>query len=376
MIRFNNKKIIVSLYLKKISKNKYMNISTEETNSFQYYLPFIITLAITYIIVILLVDFIKNRNEEANKQNITLDYYALTDGRTQVIHDELTTEQRSLRTRFLLVSMSIKASFWVKAPYAYALYNRIHGFNRSDIGILIALEHFTSLVMSPLIGSLSDIYGRKKFCVIFVILIIAQTCLRITGDRFLAYITQICGGICSILIDTSFESWVIYEASLLFDDDALGEKQKNSFLRELFSKQVNLDCLLSILLTGVATFLYMRYDIFYPFYASVVFACISLGAILVLWNENNLSLLTKEKKQTFINKMLSAWNHIRGNNALLSLGIVECAFKISLGLFLFIWTPLLEETCNCLIHPGAIFTCFMIARLIGSELFSVSNILT
>ena len=52
-------------------------------------------------------------------------------------------------------------------------------------------------------------------------------------------------------------------------------------------------------------------------------------------------------------------------------GIIESSFKICLALFLFFWTPLLEETANNLIHPGIIYVLFMIARLIGSEMFQV-----
>lgn len=66
---------------------------------------------------------------------------------------------------------------------------------------------------------------------------------------------------------------------------------------------------------------------------------------------------------------------LREDVALLCVGIVESSFKISLELFLFIWTPLLEETTGSYVNPGAVYTCFMIARLIGSELFESVKIL-
>jgi hypothetical protein len=349
------------------------NNSVEDTNTFNYYLGFIIILAIIYIAVILLVDFIKNHNEEANKINATLDYYAVAEGGLQIIHDQLTFEQKALRWKFLFASSVIKAAIWIKAPYTFALFNRVHGFSRSEVGIIEALGSVTSLILSPIIGSMCDMYGRKKFCVMYCLCTILHICLRVTGDRTLAYFASVVTGICSVLIDTSFEPWLIYEANNLFEDDALGEKQKNSFLRELFSRQVNIDCLISILLTGVATYLYMKFDIFYPFYVAIALTIIALGIILFTWNENNL--IDHKKKldmnQTFSLKLASSFRHIIENKALLCLGTLEGFFKVCLFLFLFIWTPLLEETCSCLIHPGAIFTCFMIARLIGSELFSV-----
>jgi len=72
-----------------------------------------------------------------------------------------------------------------------------------------------------------------------------------------------------------------------------------------------------------------------------------------------------------VSKLSSAWETIRQKKELLVVGIIESSFKICLALFLFFWTPLLEETAHNLIHPGTIYVCFMIARLIGSEAFQV-----
>lgn len=94
------------------------------------------------------------------------------------------------------------------------------------------------------------------------------------------------------------------------------------------------------------------------------------------WNENNLELtklLEKEEsdeEKTLLQKLSSALDHMKQDKPLLAVGIIESCFKISLQLFMFMWTPLLEETSGSLIHPGSIFVCFMLARLAGSELFN------
>lgn len=72
-----------------------------------------------------------------------------------------------------------------------------------------------------------------------------------------------------------------------------------------------------------------------------------------------------------LEKMKLSWTCLKADKALFSVGIIESSFKISLQLFIFIWTPLLEETAGGYIHPGSVFVCFMIARLMGSELFEV-----
>jgi len=77
-------------------------------------------------------------------------------------------------------------------------------------------------------------------------------------------------------------------------------------------------------------------------------------------------------KPSLFSKLASAWETIRAKKELLVVGIIESSFKICLALFLFFWTPLLEETAQNFIHPGTIYVCFMISRLIGSEAFQVN----
>lgn len=106
----------------------------------------------------------------------------------------------------------------------------------------------------------------------------------------------------------------------------------------------------------------------------MLFSVISGVYILFAWKENDLSLLNYSEdkdtlKNNFLYKLKLALAALYEDKALLAVGIIESTFKIALSLFNFIWTPLLEETSHSLIHPGAIFVCFMIARLIGSEVF-------
>ncbi len=150
--------------------------------------------------------------------------------------ENLTSEQSKLRFRFLLVSTVIRASIWVKAPYIFALYNRLHGFTRCDIGFLYAIDNFSALIMGPLLGGLGDIYGRKKLCFLYCAIVVANITIRLTGSQKLAYLAQFLSGISGALIETAFESWLNFEATLLFDEEQNSRKNRNLFLREIFSK--------------------------------------------------------------------------------------------------------------------------------------------
>lgn len=122
----------------------------------------------------------------------------------------------------------------------------------------------------------------------------------------------------------------------------------------------------------------MNFSIFYPFYLCIFFSFLAGLYILLSWNENNFELLkyTEDKSDVekgFWARISAAYEVMIADKPLMAVGIIESAFKISLTLFSFMWTPLLEETSGGLIHPGAIFVCFMLARLIGSEIFEGSK---
>lgn len=226
-------------------------------NTIQYYVPYILVLVIIFVAINLVFQIAQNQQTKNDKLNLSFDYYGKKEG-IQVIHNELTPEQSSLRMKYLIARTLVQSMTWIKAPYLFALYNRLHGFTRQEISILYAIAQFTSLVLGPLFGSLCDVFGRKKFCVLYNFLLSFQIYLRLTGVKLLAYFAEFFTGIHQILIDTAFESWLNFEANLLFDNDDDGKRQKNSYLREIFTKQISIDCFSSIALTGVSTFLYVR----------------------------------------------------------------------------------------------------------------------
>ena len=229
-------------------------------NSINYYMPYIMVLVIIYVCSGFVFKFLKNSYQTKKEENLnhSMDFHGAKDG-VQVIHDVLTDDQQSLRIKFLVARTLVQASTWIKAPYLFALYNRLHGFPREEISVLYAVAQVTSLCLGPLFGSLCDVFGRKKFCVAYNFCLALQISLRLTGIRWVAFVAEFFTGICQILIDTAFESWLNFETNSLFDDNETGKMQKNSYLREIFSKQIAIDALSSIALTGVGTFLYVSF---------------------------------------------------------------------------------------------------------------------
>jgi len=203
----------------------------EGINTISYYLMYIFVLLILYVLIILITNLVKTRYYDHE----IIDFYGQVEGR-QIFHNNLTQSQRDLRTRYLILSAMVKASVWLKAPYIFALYNRLHGFTRGDIGILYAVDNISSLLMGPLLGGVGDTQGRKKLCILYCLVVVCHICLRLTGNIPLAFLAQVLTGIAGSLVDTAFESWLNFEANFLFSFDKDGLREKNSYLREIFSK--------------------------------------------------------------------------------------------------------------------------------------------
>lgn len=353
-----------------------------EFNDMDYYSQYIFGLIIIYTLLILVFKLLDNKNKRELNRSISFDYYGIKDN-VQILHDDLTPDQINLRMKFLIAVTIIKSGFWVKAPYYYALYSRLHGFTREEIAYLLLVENISSIISGPLIGSLSDSYGKKKFSAAYCFLIIINICLRLTGEKSLAWIAQIIAGFGSILIEISFESWLNFQASTLFDDNKEGKRQKNSFLREVFTKQIYIDSLTAIFFTGVATLLYDSYGISAPFYLCIALFLISGLYIVIVWEENNINFHKKKKKssnrndikeddnesKSFFQKIAYSWTILKNDKPLFLIGVIESTYKISTGLWIYIWTPLLEETTSKIVNVGVIYACFMFAKLIGCEFY-------
>lgn len=210
------------------------DIYSTNTNSLDYYIFYLISLFILYALVVIMNSTIK-KSYPNTTLNVSLDVYG-KEQHIQIVHDAPTLEQKNLRWNFLAVSSMIKAATWIKAPYIFALYNRVHKFTRAEIGILYAVDNLSALIFGPIIGTLSDIHGRRKFCLLYCIVVISHISLRITGSQKLAYPAQILNGISGSILETVFESWMNFEANLLFERSQEGEMKKNHFLKEIFNK--------------------------------------------------------------------------------------------------------------------------------------------
>jgi hypothetical protein len=251
-------------------------------NTVEYYLYDISLLTLIYMGLSLLNNITKieqhvPKHSLLNKQGIE---------KRRVEHTtKLNADQKKLRKLFLYGSFITKTATWLKAPYIFSLYNRLHGFTRPEIGFLLIVENITSLVFGPIIGNLADTFGNKNFCILHGLLVSLHACLRLTGIKNVGYIAQFISGLCSCIFDVAYESWFINESSLLFNNNE--KSLKESFRSEVLSKQVQIDGLISIFITGIGTILNINFGIKAPFIASVFVSTLSSVFVFFFWKESS-----------------------------------------------------------------------------------------
>jgi len=278
---------------------------------------------------------------------------------------DLSRKKDSLWFRYLMGYLTAKNSVWSKSPYMFILFLEYQKFNISEIGTLYAIDHITALIVGPIIGSLADRYGRKKFAMLYSVLNIINLSFRLSKVKTLAYMAQVCTGMGSGIIATIFESWVIFEANKEFGLNH--EKEKDRYIKKLFKAQNLIDASSSIVVSAICAMSYYIFGIFGPVGISMIFSLISIITIMLSWSENkpasfNISNTFNQYKEAFMELK---------KREVLTMGIIESTWAAVLSIFIFAWTPILKSSTQFEFNPGMVFFCFVMAIISGTKLYEI-----
>jgi len=108
-----------------------------------------------------------------------------------------------------------------------------------------------------------------------------------------------------------------------------------------------------------------------PFIVSLVFLLISSAFVYLTWNENY-----GDSEIAVQQVFLSAIASLKEDWGIPLLGLIQSLFEGAMYVFVFMWTPMLEEkyheyTDSTLGLHGLTFASFMVMIMIGSSLFSI-----
>lgn len=187
------------------------------------------------------------------------------------------------------------------------------------------------------------------YCLIYSLSLI----LKLSSSFNVIILARFLGGISTSLLFSVFESWMINEHNRNFNQAQL----KNTFVKSTFLNGV------SAITSGlIANILVFYFGLIGPF---IFAAIISLGCFIIIgfsWTENYGESSTTLADRKDLLKVF-------GDKQVLLLTIMHFTFESSMYIFVFLWSPILEEMGIGNINYGLVFSTFMVSLMIGSILF-------
>ena len=292
---------------------------------------------------------------QANRVQQQRDAAALASSTTSDEIDIATSEFKAFQRNYLLVFLVMMFADWLQGPYTYALY-AYYGYNIQQIGVLFSIGYGTSLLAGIFIGAVTDKLGRKRMCLFFAVAYGISCLVKHSPDFGFLMVGRILGGTATSILFSAFESWMVSQHH--------AKHYANSLLASTFSKATFGNGIAAILAGAGAGAVHDSFGPVAPFDFSFVMLMIGGGIIAFTWEEN-----FGDQTISISAGMRNSISVVYTDRKVLYLGVAQSMFESSMYIWVFMWTPALEEASSEPIHHGLIFATFMVAVLIGSTIF-------
>lgn len=264
----------------------------------------------------------------------------------------------AFQSNYLAVYLLAVSADWLQGPYVYALYAH-YGFAKTDIGRLYIAGFASSAVFGTFVAAVADKYGRRNNAFLYCLLYVASCLTKHSSSFYWLLLGRVLGGVAYSILSSAFESWMVYEhRSRGFDAGLLS----STFARGQFWNGV-----VAILAGQVSGWFAARYGKVMPFDVSIAVLVLLAALMAATWNEN-----FGDEMQSVHGGFARAWTSLLSDEKILLLGVSQSAFEGAMYTFTFVWTPALQMASGQVgeIPHGTIFSSFMAATMIGSNLFS------
>jgi len=254
---------------------------------------------------------------------------------------------------------------WLQGPHVYALYES-YNMSKHEIEILFIAGFGSSMLFGTIVGSFADKYGRRFNCILYGVLYGIGCMTKHFNNFNILMFGRLLAGIATSILYSAFESWLIYEHKTRgFEESSLGEIFANAY----FGNSV-----VAILAGVVAQYVANIFGYVAPFDTSLLVLICMIVLIVANWSEN-----FGDSKADIKQSFLTAITAIKTDKRVLLLGLAQSLFEGSMYVFVLEWTPALtidenvdkNDSSNPPIPHGFIFACFMVAVMIGSNLFKL-----
>lgn len=273
---------------------------------------------------------------------------------------------------YLVVWFIAVAADWLQGPYVYALY-AAYGFPGNQIGQLFVAGFGASMVFGTFVGSLADSWGRKRCCILYCVLYILSCITKHWSHFWILIIGRVTGGIATSILFSCFESWMVSEH---LQHHGYSSGLLGYMFTMMFFGMYCAAIVAGITAQAVVDAFPMK-EIWPgsgihcggytgPFDLSILCLIICLFPMTMLWDENYGS----SSGGSMTSSLAMAWNSMRSNWRIFSVGVLVSAFEGSMFCFVFNWTPALDSKILPPPH-GLIFALFMMACMCGASASSL-----
>lgn len=263
----------------------------------------------------------------------------------------------SLQREYLIPYYLATFSDWLQGPYVYKVYSD-YGYREEDIAILFIAGFASSSLFGAAVGHFADKYGRKILCVSFGILYSICCLAKLSPNFYILLIGRFLGGISTSILFSSFEAWYVNEH--VNHLNLPGEWLNVTFSKASFS--TGLLAILAGIVSQVSAET-LNLGSVSPFIVAIPFLLLCSYLISKTWTEH--ARPHSSPHLTFLSPLYLIFT----DKTLLSLGLIQCMSEAAMYSFIFSWTPIISQ-----LNPpyGIVFASFMLAFVIGSNLYGLS----
>uniref|UniRef100_A0A7S4RL49 Molybdate-anion transporter n=1 Tax=Ditylum brightwellii TaxID=49249 RepID=A0A7S4RL49_9STRA len=358
---------------------------------YSHYFPFCCSYPVTHNVPIEVVPEGEENENDDEKQSLVMEE---GEAKTDKNNDEQSNARYSLLLRnYLIVYLLATFSDWLQGAYVYALYDA-YDYPQHLIAVLFVAGFGSSMVFGSFVGGMADRGGRRRFVVIFS-MIYAASCLTKHFRNFhVLMLGRLLGGIATSLLFSVFEAWLIRAHA----NAKVMDKLSSSFSTAGFGNSV-IAILAGLVSNKAASHgklrpwdasLDTKEGMFFvdgylnPFdIALLALICCGICATF-LWEENYGESGGKENAENspkWYDGLKRAYKTTIRNRDILLCGLVSSLFEGSMYIFVFMWTPAMQnlakkeeglgEDESVELPYGLIFSTFMVCCMTGSSLFSI-----
>ncbi|CAF0779867.1 unnamed protein product [Adineta steineri] len=277
---------------------------------------------------------------------------------------------RNFQQTYLLVYLLAAAADWLQGPHVYALYES-YGIRKHEIEVLFIAGFGSSMIFGTIVASLADKYGRRNTCLMYGILYGISCATKHFPNFYVLFFGRLLAGMATSILFSAFESWLINEHQRRnFEPETLGIIFANAY----FGNSV-----VAILSGIVAQVVANTFGYVAPFDSAILSFIAMCVLLITTWSENY-----GDASAPISQSFISAYKAIKSDKKVFLLGIVQALFEASMYVFVLEWTPALTQALdksvinktdnkNPPIPHGYVFASYMVAMMIGSNLFKVMS---